>query len=109
MKRKALILSAIFVMLIILGITALKWCSQPPCRGRECIFTVEKGWGARMISQVLADSGLVRCRLYLLWKYSRMDGTPPMQAGIYMFDDSMSPDSILGIHILGFEFIFITL
>ncbi len=97
MKRKVLILSVIFLTLVILGITALKWCSRPPQEGKECIFTVEKGWGARRISQVLSDSGLVRCRLYLLWRYSRMDGSPSMQAGIYRFDDSMSPDSILGI------------
>ncbi|MCK4807751.1 MAG: endolytic transglycosylase MltG [Candidatus Aegiribacteria sp.] len=97
MKRKVLIVSIIFLMLVILGIAALGWCSQAPCGGRECVFTVEKGWGARRISQVLADSSLVRCRLYLLWRYSRMDGSPPMQAGIYRLDDSMSPDSILGI------------
>jgi len=97
MKRKILIISITFLILVTLGITALRWCSRPPLGGRECIFTVEKGWGARRISQVLSDSGLVRCRLYLLWRYSRMDGSPPMQAGIYQLDDSMSPDSILGI------------
>lgn len=97
MKRKILILSAVILMLALLGIAALYWCSQPPGRGKDCIFTVEKGWGARRISQVLSDSGLVRCRLYLLWRYSRMDGSLPLQAGIYQFDDSMSPDSILGI------------
>ena len=97
MKRKILILSALVLMVVISGIVALYWCSQPPGCGKECIFTVEKGWGARKISQVLADSGLVRCRLYLLFRYSRMDGSPPIQAGIYQFDDSMSPDSILGI------------
>ncbi|RKZ10126.1 endolytic transglycosylase MltG [Candidatus Fermentibacteria bacterium] len=97
MKRKILILSAVILMVVISGIVALYWCSQPPGCGKECIFTVEKGWGARRISQVLTDSGLVRCRLYLLWRYSRMDGSLPLQAGIYQFDDSMSPDSILGI------------
>ncbi len=97
MKRKILILSALVLMVVISGIVALYWCSQPPGCGKECIFTVEKGWGARRISQVLTDSGLVRCRLYLLWRYSRMDGSLPLQAGIYQFDDSMSPDSILGI------------
>ncbi len=97
MKRRILILSVAILMLALLGVAALHWCSQPPGGGKECTFTIEKGWGARRISQVLSDSGLVRCRLYLLWRYSRMDGSPPMQAGIYRFDDSMSPDSILGI------------
>ena len=97
MKRKVLILLAVILIIAIMGITAFNWCSRPSNDGRECIFTVEKGWGARRISQVLSDSGLVRCRLYLLWRYSRLEGSPPMQAGIYYFDDSMSPDSILGI------------
>ncbi len=101
MKRKILMISITFLILVILGIAALRWCSQPPCSGREYVFTVEKGWGARRISQVLSDSGLVRCRLYILWTYSRMEGTPPMQAGIYRLDDSMSPDSILGILVRG--------
>ena len=97
MKRKILMISVVILMLALLGIAVLYWCSQPPGVGKECIFTVEKGWGASRISQVLADSGLVRCRLYLLWRYSRMDRLLPLQAGIYCFDDSMSPDSILGI------------
>ncbi len=97
MKRKILMISVVILILALLGIAVLYWCSQPPGVGKECIFTVEKGWGASRISQVLADSGLVRCRLYLLWRYSRMDGSLPLQAGIYCFDDSMSPDSILGI------------
>ncbi|NOQ22238.1 MAG: endolytic transglycosylase MltG [Candidatus Aegiribacteria sp.] len=101
MKRKVFILSSIFLTLVILGISALKWCGRPPRGGRECIFTVEKGWGARRISQVLSDSGLVRSRLYLLWRYFRVDGSPAMQAGIYQLDDSMSPDSILGILMRG--------
>ncbi len=97
MKRKILMISVLILMLALLGIAVLYWCSQSPGVGKECIFTVEKGWGASRISQVLADSGLVRCRLYLLWRYSRMDDLLPLQAGIYCFDDSMSPDSILGI------------
>ena len=101
MKRKVLTVSIIFLMLIILVIAALKWCGQPPHEGRECIFTVERGWGVRRISQVLSDSGLVRCRLYLLWRYSRMNDSPAIQAGIYQLDDSMSPDSILGILVRG--------
>jgi len=97
MKRRILIIAVPGAVLLILFAAALHWCSQPPGRGKECIFTVEKGLGARGISQVLSDSGLVRCRLYLLWQYSRMDGSPSLQAGIYRLDDSMSPDSILGI------------
>jgi len=97
MNRKLLIIGLILTVALILGVAVFSWCSQPPGNGKECLFTVEKGWGARRISQVLSDSGLVRCRLYLLYAYSRMDGTPSLQAGIYELDDSMSPDSILGI------------
>ena len=101
MKRKVLIIAVSILIPVISGIIVLRWSSQPPCTGRECVFTVEKGWGARRISQVLSDSGLVRCSYYLLWRYSRMDGSPSLQAGIYRLDDSMSPDSILGIFARG--------
>jgi UPF0755 protein len=101
MKRKALIIAISILIPVILGIAVLRWCSKPPCTGRECVFTVEKGWGPRRISQALSDSGLVRCSYYLLWSYSRMDGSPSLQAGTYRLDDSMSPDSILAIFALG--------
>ncbi len=97
MKRAVLIVLISLLTAILLGIIVLNWCGRPPCRGREAVLTIENGWGARRISQVLTDSGLVRCRLYLLWRYSRMEGSPPLQAGNYLLDDSMSPDSILGI------------
>jgi UPF0755 protein len=95
--RAALVVSIVLLVLLLTGIIALNWCGKAPCNGRQCIFTLEKGWGARTISQVLADSGLVRCRLFLLWRYSQMEGTPPLQAGTYLLDDSMPPDSILSL------------
>lgn len=101
MKSKILITAITFLLLVVLGFAALRWCSRPPCSGRECILEVEKGWGASRISQLLSDSGLVRCRLYLLFTYFRMDGSPPLQAGTYRFDDSMYPDSILRILVRG--------
>lgn len=101
MKRKVLIIAVSILIPVISGITYFKWSSQPPCTGRECVFTVEKGWGGRRISQVLSDSGLVRSRFYLLWRYSRMEGSPSLQAGTYRLDDLMSPDSILGIFARG--------
>jgi len=97
MKRKALTVSISLLVPVILGYAAVMWCSQPPGGGKECEFTVESGWGASRISEVLSDSGLVRCRFYLLWRYSRMDGSLPLQAGTYRLDDSMSPDSILAL------------
>lgn len=97
MKRKILPVVLVILLLVVAGAVVLRWCGTPPRRGSRCEFTVERGWGAKTISRALSDSGLVRCRLYLLWRYSVMEGAPPLQAGTYMLDDSMTPDSILGI------------
>ncbi|MFO8183442.1 MAG: endolytic transglycosylase MltG [Candidatus Aegiribacteria sp.] len=97
MKRKLLPAVLVVLLLAAAGAFVLRWCGSPPCGGRRCEFTVERGWGARTISRALSDSGLVRCRLYILWRYSVMEGAPPLQAGTYSLDDSMTPDSILGI------------
>lgn len=97
MKRKLLPVVIVVLLLVAAGGVVLRWCGNPPCSGIHCEFTVERGWGAKTISRALSDSSLVRCRLYLLWRYSVMEGTPPLQAGTYLLDDSMTPDSILGI------------
>ncbi len=97
MKRKLVIVILVTVMLAAAFALALSWCGGTPGRGVRCVFRVERGWGADMISRALCDSGLVRCRYYLLWRYSRLEGKPPLQAGTYLLDDSMRSDSILGI------------
>jgi len=101
MKRWIKIAAAVLLVLALAAFLVYRWCSSPPGRGRECLFKVERGWGAATISRALADSALVRCRLHLLWRYSRLEGRPPLQAGEYLLDDSMSADSILGMMIRG--------
>jgi UPF0755 protein len=96
-KKKLLLPVLILVLLAAAAAFMLHWCGRPPGRGRSCEFTVERGWGASRIATALADSGLVRCRYYLLWRYSRLPGRPSLQAGRYMLDDSMTPDSMLAI------------
>lgn len=101
MKRRLQAAVLVILLLAVAGAFVLRWCGRPPCEGSRCEFTVERGWGVKTISRVLSDSGLVRCRFYLLWRYSVMEGAPPLQAGTYMLDDCMTPDSILGIIIRG--------
>ncbi|OPL18966.1 MAG: hypothetical protein AVO35_03285 [Candidatus Aegiribacteria sp. MLS_C] len=97
-RRTAVRALSIALLLLAAGFAALfYWCSRPPGRGLTREFTVEVGWGARRIAGALADSGLVRCRYYFLWRYSGMDGRPSLQAGRYLLTDGMSPDSILGV------------
>jgi UPF0755 protein len=71
------------------------WVGKPPGRGREVIFTVQRGWGVRDICDALADSGLVRNPLYTLWRFRRMSEGISLQAGTYLLDDQMRVDSIL--------------
>jgi UPF0755 protein len=96
--RRAVWISAASALLLVLcAVLVLGWCRTPPGHGRGCIFTVERGWGARRISEALADSGLIRCPLYFLWKYSSIQDSMSLQAGIYLLDDGMEPESIMGI------------
>lgn len=71
------------------------WCSSPPGGGREVVFTVERGWGASTVAGALQDSGLVRSSLYLLLRARSLGVSRGFQAGTYLFDSSMPPDSIL--------------
>jgi UPF0755 protein len=96
-KRAAWIAAAAVLLLVLAAVLALGWCRTPPDHGRNCTFTVERGWGARRISGALADSGLIRCPLYFLWKYSSIQDSMSLQAGIYLLDDGMEPESIMGI------------
>lgn len=97
-RRTAFRVVSLSLLLLAAGAAFIfHWCSRPPGRGLTCQFTVERGWGARRIAGVLADSGLVRCEYYFLWRYSAMEGRPSLQAGRYLLDDGMTPDSILAV------------
>lgn len=58
-------------------------------------FTVRKGWGGRRVVEALADSGLVRCSWFTLWRAGSLGVLGNLQAGTYLLSTSMSPDSIL--------------
>jgi len=94
-KRVLVMAGAAAVLAVVVFLLVLGWCSRAPGRGRECLFSVERGWGARRISGALADSGMIRCPLYFLWRYSSIQDSLPLQAGIYRLDDGMEPESIL--------------
>ena len=94
MKR----LSVVVLLLLAAGASVLaawRWCSSPPGGGREVVFVVEMGWGASTAARALKDSGLVRSSLYLLYRARSLGVSRDFQAGTYLFDSSMPPDSIL--------------
>ena len=97
MKRAVVSVILGFIILILTGLILMKWCGNPPGEGKECVFEVERGWGVKQIAETLTDSGLVRCPVYFLWRYSQTHDSPSLQAGLYYLTDSMSPDSILRI------------
>lgn len=102
MKKAVLVASIAIVVLLSAAMLLFRWCSSPAGDGRECLFTVERGWGARRIGEALSDSGLVRCHLYFLWRYSRVEGEGGLlQAGSYHLDGGMTPDSILSLMVRG--------
>jgi UPF0755 protein len=95
MRRALYGLAALAVLLVAAGLLVLRWASAPPGSGRTVELTVPRGVGARGVAALLEDSGLVRSRHYLLWRYSKMEGEPPLQAGTYLLCDTLSADSIL--------------
>ena len=58
-------------------------------------FTVERGWGGREVISALADSGLIRCSWFTLWRANGLGLLGSLQAGTYSLSASLSPDSIL--------------
>lgn len=86
------------ILLMLAGALALAcwtWCSHAPGGGREIVFVVEKGWGASTVARALEDSGMARSRFYLLLRARSLGISRHFQAGSYLLDDSMDPDSIL--------------
>lgn len=97
MKRVAALVILGLIILILTGLILMKWCGSPSDNGKDCVFTVERGWGVKQIAEALADSGLIRCPVHFLWRYAQAHNSPLLQAGVYHITDSMSPDSILNI------------
>ncbi len=95
MKKAVLIVSLIAVLAILAG-TAYRWLSSPPGTGLVTEFSLERGWGVRKVAAALEDSGLVRSRFVVIWRYRRAFSPAPLQAGKYLFSDTMMVDTILG-------------
>jgi UPF0755 protein len=100
MKKIAFALAAA----VLLGTALLlTWAriSSPPGTGMVSEFTLERGWGVRKVAAALEDSGLVRSRFVVLWRYRRAFAPAPLQAGKYLLSDTMLVDRILGIFTRG--------
>lgn len=95
--KRILFLLAVLAALTAASLAVLRWASSPPGGSREVLFSVERGWSARRMASALEDSGLVRSSLYALWRAHRLGLSGCFQAGRYMLDASMPPDSILRI------------
>ena len=101
MKRTAVYVVACVLLLFIAISLYSRWCSYPPESGKECVFEVRSGWGAKSIAEALADSALIRSELYFLWKYSGIQDSSSLQAGEYLLNDSMLPERIMMIIVRG--------
>jgi UPF0755 protein len=93
--RIAIWFLSILLLLLAIAFALFRWCGSPPGGDRTIHFTVERGWGGRQVISALADSGLVRCSWFTLWRANSLGLLGSLQAGTYSLSSSMSPDSIL--------------
>lgn len=95
MKRSVLLL--LLLVMVCTGLLVLyNWLSSPPGTGYETRFSLERGWGVRKVAAALEDSGLVRSRFVVLWRYRRAFAPAPLMAGKYLLSDTMRVDTMLG-------------
>ncbi len=94
MRRIAYAAVAVLAVAVLLAV----WIgvSSPPGTGRVSEFALERGWGVRRVAAALEDSGLVRSRFMVLWRYRRDFSPAPLLAGRYLLSDTMPVDGILG-------------
>lgn len=97
MKKAAIVLAILAVILLAVAVGVYSYCKGVPGTGKTVRFEVSRGMGARGIIEALADSGLVRCGWYVIWRYSRLDEPKSLQAGSYMLSDTMPAESILAV------------
>lgn len=96
--------TVLFVILLVLFITLMvgyRVVSSPPDTGMVVTFSLERGWGVRKVAAALQDSGLVRSRFVVIWKYRRAFAPAPLQAGKYLLSDTMNVETILGMFTRG--------
>lgn len=94
--KKPLLLLLIPIILFAGFLVWYKWLSSPPGTGFETEFCLERGWGVRKVAAALEDSGLVRSRFVVIWRYRRAFAPAPLMAGKYLLSDTMWVDNMLG-------------
>ena len=94
--KKLLIIVFVLILLGAAALLGFEWLLSPPGTGMETEFSLEKGWGVRTVATALQDSGLVRSRYAVLWRYRRVFSPIPLQAGNSLLSDTMRVDTILG-------------
>jgi len=100
MKKAVVLLVLLFVLFITLMI-GYRVVSSPPGTGMVATFSLERGWGVRKVASALQDSGLVRSRFVVIWKYRQAFAPAPLQAGKYLLSDTMMVETILGMFTRG--------
>ncbi len=100
MKKTVFVLVLLVVLLIALMV-GYRVVSSPPGTGLVTTFSLERGWGVRKVAAALQDSGLVRSRFVVIWKYRQAFAPAPIQAGKYLLSDTMRVETILGLFTRG--------
>lgn len=99
--KKTVFVLVLLVVLFIALMVGYRVVSSPPCTGLVTTFSLERGWGVRKVAAALQDSGLVRSRFVVIWKYRQAFAPAPLQAGKYLLSDTMRVETILGLFTRG--------
>lgn len=100
MKKLFFVLFLLVVLFIALMV-GYRVVSSPPDTGLVTTFSLERGWGVRKVAAALQDSGIVRSRFVVIWKYRQAFAPAPLQAGKYLLSDTMRVETILGLFTRG--------
>lgn len=99
--KKTVVVLVLIVVLFIALMVGYRVLSSPPDTGLVTTFSLERGWGVRKVAAALQDSGLVRSRFVVIWKYRQAFAPAPLQAGKYLLSDTMRVETILGMFTRG--------
>lgn len=99
--KKIVILFFLAVIMFITLVVGYRVVTSPPDTGLVTTFLLERGWGVRKVAAALQDSGLVRSRFVVIWKYRQAFAPAPLQAGKYLLSDTMRVETILGVFTRG--------
>lgn len=99
--KKAVVVIVLILIVFITLMVGYRIVSSPPDTGLVTTFSLERGWGVRKVAAALQDSGLVRSRFVVIWKYRQAFAPAPLQAGKYLLSDTMGVETILGMFTRG--------